>query len=267
MEFKYLNKKDNRDLVKDLFLLKFKKEDLPYKTIVLPLGLPALIYVFNEQTTIVKGIKKKIKGLTLFGQFYGAYDYLIDIEGTNIGINFKPTSLYKILNRDISLFTNKHILLNEINSELKEKIEPIFIKNKDNIPQFKKEIIQLIDNLSLNINDDVSDIDKAIDLIFEKEGLIQVNDLLEIVPFSQKSLELKFKKIIGLTPGKFIKMIRFNTLMIKYHSKEIDLKDLIQMYNYYDHSHFTKDFKFFIKQSPKDFFNKDYQLIKKYLKE
>ena len=61
-------------------------------------------------------------------------------------------------------------------------------------------------------------------------------------------------------------MIRFNNLMTKYQKKILEIKDLIYMYNYYDQSHFTKDFKFFMKQSPKDFFKKDFPLLQKYLK-
>ena len=62
-------------------------------------------------------------------------------------------------------------------------------------------------------------------------------------------------------------MIRFNKLMIKYQSNEIELKDLIYKYNYYDQSHFSKDFKLFMNQSPKFFFKQDFPLLKEYLKD
>ena len=55
--------------------------------------------------------------------------------------------------------------------------------------------------------------------------------------------------------------------MKKYQSQVINLKDLIYMYNYYDQSHFTKDFTLFMKETPKAYFKKEYPLIKKYLKE
>ena len=265
MEFNYLDIKDCRNLVKDMFILSFNKEDLPYKTIVLPLGLPAIIYVFNKQTTIIKGTKKNLQGLQLFGQFYGGYDYLIDIEGINIGINFNATSLYKILHKNISLYTNQHLLLADIHKELASKIELIFIKNKNNIPNLKKEILQFIDTLNLKIDNEVNTIDIAVNYILENEGLIHISDLINLVHYSQKSLEVKFKKIVGLTPGKFIKMIRFNNLMAKYQNKKIDLNDLIYMYDYYDQSHFKRDFKLFMKQNPKDFFYQEYPLLKKYL--
>ncbi len=53
--------------------------------------------------------------------------------------------------------------------------------------------------------------------------------------------------------------------MSKYESKEIDLNDLIHMYDYYDRSHFTKDFILFMRQSPKTYFNTNNPLLNEYL--
>lgn len=265
MEFKYLNKKDKRGLVNDLFILKFHKDDLPFKTIILPIGYPTLVYIFSkQQDTIFNGKKMPLKGLTVTGQFYGTYDYFVNDISSNIGMTLHPTALYKILNIDISKITNKHIPLEEINKELSKKLMSIFIDYKDDSEVFKDAIIDCINNLPLKIDNDVKFIDEAIENISKKEGLLQVKDLLETLPLSQKSLETKFKKIVGLTPGKFIKMIRFTTLMRKYETKEINLNDLIYMFDYYDHSHFSRDFKLFMSQTPKSFFKKDYPFLKEY---
>ncbi|MDD7915952.1 helix-turn-helix domain-containing protein [Polaribacter sp. MSW5] len=175
--------------------------------------------------------------------------------------------MYKLLKTDISLLTNKHICIEELNKSLNYNASKIFIKHKNNVDGFIKEFIEHIENLDLLIDNDVKNIDLAIDYIFEKEGMLQVLDLLKIIPLSQKSLETKFKKIIGLTPGKYLRLIRFTKLMRKYESKEIDINDLIYMYNYYDHSHFIKDFKLFMSESPKLYFKKEYPLIKAYSKD
>jgi AraC-like DNA-binding protein len=268
MEFVYLNKKDSRGLVRDLFKLSFTKEDLPFETIILPLGFTTITFIFNkQQNTLFKGNENPIKGLTVTGQFYGTYNYFVNDESSNLGIRLEPASLYKILNTDISLFTNKHILFEEINSKLAEKFEPLFTQNKDNLLKFEETIIEFIENLHLTINSDVEAVDKVIDYLIEKDGLLQVNELLNVVPFSQKSLETKFKKIVGLTATKFMRQYRFMNLMQKYQTKEINLKDLLYQYNYYDFSHFYKDFRLFMNQSPKLFFNQDHPLLDKYLRE
>ncbi|WBX70044.1 helix-turn-helix domain-containing protein [Tenacibaculum retecalamus] len=165
------------------------------------------------------------------------------------------------------MFTNNHVSLEKVNDESFKKLNPIFLKHEKNVYDFIKEIIEFIDNLELIVDKDVVFIDKAIAYISENDGMIQMADLLKIIPFSQKSIETKFKKIIGLTPGKYIRLIRFTRLMRKYENNEIDLNDLIYMYNYHDHSHFIKDFKLFMLKTPKEYFKKEYPLIKAYSKD
>ena len=103
-------------------------------------------------------------------------------------------------------------------------------------------------------------------MIKEEQGLLSVNDLLKKVPFSQKTLENNFKKMVGLTPSKYIRIQRFLNLMKKYENNTIDFKDLIYMYNFYDESHFAKDFKSFTSKLPKDYFTEDFFIMKEAFK-
>ena len=268
MKFDYIDKKDSRNIINNIFVLAFEEEDLPFKTIIVPTGFPSIAYVFGERQKIIHNKEvTDFNELIVSGQFDSNYDLIVDFVSLNLGINLHPTALYKLLNTNVSLLTNKHICLKDTNPDFFKKASKIFIKNKVDVSSFVKEFLNFIDNLELNIDKDVIQIDLAINYILEKEGMIQVVDLLKVVALSQKSLETKFKKIIGLTPGKYTRLIRFTKLMRKYESKEIDLTDLIYMYNYYDHSHFIKDFKLFMSESPKVYFKKDYPLIKAYSKD
>ena len=155
--------------------------------------------------------------------------------------------------------------LSEFNNRFYNIIKPILNKNKK-----PKEIVDELNNLFLNMNLTIDNhtlkIDKVINIIKEKEGLLTVQEVLDDICISQKTLETQFKKIVGLTPGKYIRLYRFLKLMRKYESQQIDIKDLIYMYNYYDRSHFTKDFKLFMKKSPKNYFNVDNPFLNEYLK-
>ena len=268
MEFNFYNKKDSRGIINNIFSLAFTADDLPFEATIIPTTLPALAYFFGEQQTIVhKKNTIPFRGLTIVGQFSSNYEYFVNYEGYNLGINLHPTALYKILGENTSVFTNNHISLENVNIELFKKLNPVFINHEKNVSGFIKAIIEFIDNLELIIDKDVVFIDKAIAYISENDGMIQMADLLKIIPFSQKSIETKFKKIIGLTPGKYIRLIRFTRLMRKYENNEIALNDLIYMYNYHDHSHFIKNFKWFMLKTPKEYFKKEYPLIKAYSKD
>ena len=267
MEFNYIATQDKNGFVKNLFKLSFVNDDTPFSTIIIPVGFTSFAYLFNDGQTSFLGDKEiKLKGLIITGQCYGAYNYFVNKSGLTYGIELHPTALYKIFNTDISKFTNKHTAFKEINEDLDCSFSKIFLETKNDEKAFANKITSFLDNINPFIDSDVIQIDKAIDYIFEKQGMLQISDLLNLVPFSQKSLETKFKKIIGLTPGKYIRMIRFSELMRKYESKKIDMNDLIVMYNYYDKSHFFKDFKLFLSQNPRNYFKMEYPLLKKYLK-
>lgn len=268
MEFKYLEEDKNHHLIDHFFQLKITEEDLPFTSVILPIGLTSITYIFGENQFGVQGDSKMpLKDLTISGQFYGGYNFVVDNSGYSFGFSLKPTSLYKILNTDISKFTNKHIPLEKLNKNIFDKINPIFLKYKDDTPKLINSIYTIFNTLDCKEHKNLIYMDKAIDFIIEKEGLITVDELLKTVPFSRKSLENHFKKIIGVTPGKYIRQYRFMKLMRKYESKQIDLKDLLYMFNYYDASHFSKDFKLFMLQTPKSYFKNDFSLLSNYLKE
>ena len=270
MEFRYLENEKYHPLIDHFYQLKIHKEDLPFTSLILPLGQININYVASAANQIITQQNQEeihYNGLMVAGQFYGCYKVTILKESYNFGFGLKPTSLYKIIGKDISQFKNKHIPLDYLDKSITLDLKSIFEENIDNIDNFIKATYQFFDNLSYKEDKNVTFLDKAVQLIEEKVGLLRVKDLLEVTPFSQKNLELQFKKVIGLTPGKYIKQYRFMKLMRKYESKQISLTDLKYMFNYYDASHFSKDFLFFMNQTPRSYFKNDYPLLSSYLQE
>ena len=270
MQFRYLEKDNNHPIIDHFYELKISKEDLPFTSLILPLGQTNITCIKCAKDQISKHPNKApifFNGLIVTGQAYGFYEVTIVEESYNFGFGLKPTSLYKLTGKDVSKFNNNHVNINQLTDDFFIKLKAIFEENSNNIHQFIKAIYTFFEKLPFAKDQNIGYLEKAIDLIEEKEGLIKVSDLLDNIPFSQKKLELQFKKIIGLTPGKYIKQYRFMKLMQKYNSREISMSDLQYMFNYYDASHFAKDFQFFMNQTPKSYFKKDYPLLMSYLKE
>ncbi|WP_400079715.1 helix-turn-helix domain-containing protein [Winogradskyella sp. R77965] len=266
MTLKYFDVDNAKGLVEELFYLSFDEGDIPFESTVLPISCISITNIYGKnQSAFFKKTKTDLNGLVITGQFYESYQFLVNSKGSSFGISFHPTAIYKLTKIDVSKLTEKHLPLIEVSETLYNLIHPIFIKHKDDIPRLSRTLKKTFLNLPLEKNDTIDQIDKAIEFIRVKEGMLNTYELLDHVNFSQKTLETQFKKIIGLTPGKYIRLNRFLKLMRKYEGKEIDLKDLIYMYNYYDHSHFVKDFKYFMKQSPKEYFNSEHQFLNEYL--
>jgi len=269
MKFNYLKSKDNRNLISGIFTLSFFKEETPLKVTILPNGIPSLVYLSaDNQKFSIKNSKTEstVQGLSLFSQFDSSYSYSTLNKTNNFGVILSPTSMYKITGQDVSNLTNKISSLSDINPLLSKKIENIFIENQLNLSKFKKDFTELLNNINLTEDEDIIYIEKAVDYILKKEGIVKVKDLLELVPFSQKSLQTKFKKIVGLTPVKFIKITRFKNFLIRYRVNKDDVNELLTTFNYYDMSHFNRDFKLMMHQSPKSFFEqKDQSFLDQYL--
>ena len=259
-----LNYYDNKvpHLIEEYYQLSFTKDSVPFQSTVLPIGLTHLTHIFHgNQKATVNHKEMVITNTVVSGQFFRSYQFHCTSEAMSFGISFHPTALFKILNTDISKLQNKHVALSSYHPEFHAKTKPLF----EDFQSAEAQVSSFDDffsNLNLTINSNTKNIDTAIDLIKSSDGLVTISDILEHVNMSQKTLETQFKRIIGLTPGKYIRLYRFLQLMRKYESREASIKDLMFMFGYYDRSHFSKDFKLFMNETPKSYFKKDYPLLK-----
>lgn len=257
---------DSSNLIDEFFELKFSKSILPFQSRLLPLGKHFVSYTYKGLNKIsVNGENYNAKDIVISGQTKKSYLLNIDEETECFGIRFHPTALYKLTQLDVSTINDKHIPLSQFSLPLYNTLNTFFSK-KVNIEEALKDLQSILKELPLKINNHTENVDNALAIINNKKGKISVNDLLEKIPVSQKTLETKFKLMVGLTPKKYARLYRFSMLMKKYNEKELKFKDLIEMYNFHDGSHFSKEFKYFMNQSPKAYFKNESELIKKYLK-
>lgn len=73
-----------------------------------------------------------------------------------------------------------------------------------------------------------------------------------------KFIERLFQRNIGISPIKYIKIIRFQKAIHKYSIHKPDLTTLAQDCGYFDQSHFNKDSKLFTGMPPGEFFKNKY---------
>ncbi|WP_298894453.1 helix-turn-helix domain-containing protein [uncultured Psychroserpens sp.] len=249
-------------LIEEYYQLSFSEDAVPFQSTVLPIGLTHLTNIFyGDQKAVLNTKEMRISDITISGQFFRSYQLHCLSKAMSFGVSFHPTALFKILNTDISKLQDKHMSLLDFHPELYSKMKPLF-ENFSGPEDMVKRLDHFFSKLNLTINKTTKNIDIAIDLIKNKEGLLSVHSILEHINMSQKTLETQFKKIVGLTPGKYVRLYRFLKLMRKYENQEIAIKDLMFMFDYYDRSHFSKDFKLFMNETPKSYFKKDYPLLK-----
>jgi AraC-like DNA-binding protein len=116
-----------------------------------------------------------------------------------------------------------------------------------------QEITTILDNNLYNYyskwNTDL-DSTPIVNHIFNSKGLFSVSELSNRFPFGERTIERMFNKEVGASPYRFICLVRFNYVIRELEKGDYGtLEQLIDDYNYYDHSHFKKDFKKFLGQS------------------
>ena len=104
-------------------------------------------------------------------------------------------------------------------------------------------------------------IDKAANLIVEKNGLLQVGDLLKESFMSRRSFERKFFQKVGLSPKYYARIRRIGYLMnLIAGKKKVDWSSLFHECEFYDQAHFIKDFEEFTGRTPQQYLKENAEL-------
>jgi len=121
------------------------------------------------------------------------------------------------------------------------------------------ERIRIIEKFLLSRLADSKTIDtivtSIVDTIITANGQLSVRELSQKNHIHRRQLVRKFSSAIGLSPKQLSKTIRLQaTLKTLLTGKTSTLTDLAYENEYYDQSHFIKDFKEFTGYSPKEFY-------------
>ncbi|WP_316821884.1 helix-turn-helix domain-containing protein [Pedobacter gandavensis] len=89
------------------------------------------------------------------------------------------------------------------------------------------------------------EIAEAMQVIYQHRGMINIDQLLQLVPITERQLERKFREVIGTTPKKFADTIKFQNLLKLFQQQPAHEKisALIYRSGYYDQAHLNNNFK------------------------
>ena len=228
--------------------------DYGYTYIMLRYGT---IKAFNHKNKEVEVPEVFIKGT---GDFFRVEAYRdsswLSFELPN-HILHNVTKIHSTKNRntflDLTLFVDEEIVANLYESlRDSQEIDEIVTITDNHLRSYYKDWFVLLPSVDV------------VQYIFSKKGMLPVKELTEVFPYSERTLERLFHKEVGASPYRFICLVRFNHIIRELQKNEHDsLAQLIEQYNYFDQSHFEKDFKKFLGQSIKEYKNDNNPLLKK----
>jgi AraC-like DNA-binding protein len=176
-------------------------------------------------------------------------DSQTDGPTSSIGIEFSPWGFYRFFYIPSGELNNDLHSLTDISGKEAGDIESRISGLAS--PEEKVSSIQSYLLYMLTKKPEDSLFNYCIRQIEETKGNMAVNHLEKITGYSSRWLNLKFKEKLGISPKNFSSIIRFQyyykTLILEAHT----LKIKRPYYNqYYDQSHFIKDFKRFTGMTP-----------------
>ena len=95
----------------------------------------------------------------------------------------------------------------------------------------------------------------AIQKIYNSNGTTSIDGLRQNIAASRRYVEKLFKKSIGLTPKRYARLIRVKKASILMQHEDFDgsIAGVAAALDYYDQSHFLKDFKMVVRKTPTQF--------------
>ncbi|GAB1373210.1 hypothetical protein MASR1M46_00900 [Bacteroidales bacterium] len=174
-------------------------------------------------------------------------------------VTCKPSVFSRIFNINLQVCKYSYIELPAIPFEALWRQLSIY----NNLEKWIKCFESFIDGFqSSEYEEDYIDI--LYDRIVAKDNNQAISKIEMEFPVSQRTLQRQFIRRVGTSPKRLERINRINRVWDLIQSdKNIDYLNLVINGNYYDQSHFIKEFKDIVGETPDHFFKRDLENVKK----
>lgn len=236
-----------RKYVRYFWTLEDDSIDFFHKTFkIMSDGLPGLIFQENPEAFFNEN-DSPLPQAFLYGQTTKYAEHKAMQPFRNIGVYFQPTALKSIFGIDANELTNKNIDINElIKTNITDQLSNITTADQ-RIKLLSSFLIQQAEKRKVEnekINFATTQLQKGL-------SLLNIQKELNI---SERSLGRYFKQHIGIAPKLYARINRFQSALENLRKNKLSrLTDIGYQNDYFDQSHFIREFREFAGTSPKYF--------------
>ena len=248
---------DFESFIKCYWTLKVPADPIAEKQRILPDGCVELIFTLGDD------IKRYISEdhfiiqprAMVLGQI--SEPFFIQPTGAvdTFAARFYPSGFAPFTEMSINDFANNET---PITSVFEEQIAKNLADSIVNATSTEERIQIVEEFLSAQMRDaDVIDsiLKSTIDTILLTKGRVAINEILKDELPRRRQLERKFSQRVGISPKQLGKIIRLQeTLKMLLNRSADNLTEIAYENEYFDQSHFIKDFKEFTGVNPKEFY-------------
>ncbi len=259
------------DILQDLvvgFILGKTEKEVSEIIPMYPSGYSTLYNIFGVKPFLsINGHKQQIESrLIIAGQICNTnINFHIDGIFGQIGVVLYPTANYYLFHKTGDEFLNSWRSLQESSPfDIQGLLQKLAVENT-----IQDRLIHLVDYLILLEMQRLPAIcwlEDSLVKIFVKNGNVSQRELVIDSAVTARHFRRIFKKVIGVSPKYYCKIIQLATVFkLLNNSEEEKLHHLALDCGYYDQSHFIHDFQKLIGDSPENFLNGEYSYLKTYM--
>jgi AraC-like DNA-binding protein len=180
------------------------------------------------------------------------YGHHLEGHGCVFGVKFKPGGFYPFFKQPVSGMTSP------LNIQSVFDADPLALEGDMFAQENELQMVALIEQMirpKLPAQDaQVAFINEIIDYINEQHDITKVDSLCEHFHVNKRTLQRLFDHYVGVTPKWVIKLARIqNAAEMTDVSDKPNWSKLSMDLGYHDQSHFIKDFKSIIGQTPDEY--------------
>lgn len=231
--------------------------DQPQWDILVPEGVVDVIFNFGDPYYRVPiDTNKPVGQWVTRDVFVGQRNCLFKVQwpcDTKLfAMRLNPSLAYRFIKTSMHEMTNRVLALSDSPLEnLSKSIKNLSFNETE-------EMVSACESFLLSFLPEPSNgellISQAIHTIHSLDGKIDVQTLSKSLNTSKRTLERYFKQLVGLSPKFYIRAIRLHYFLYQNRENK-DVIDAALEAEYYDQSHFIKEFKKFTGETPKSFFD------------
>lgn len=221
---------------------------------IVPNGFAEMTIYFDDLPVYKPDAQKLKSNLLLSGLTDGFYDILVTGKLQMLSVVFKPQGTKLFFGIPVSEFTNQNVPAEYIfKNRAKELID--LLSGTHGIKQKVSIIEKFLISLLVKHNEyGLARITCAIQLINTRKGILRLEELASKTCLSKKQFERSFTDYVGITPKKFLRIVRFQNSLYTLQTKAArDMTSLAYECGYYDQSHLIYEFKLLTGLTPVQF--------------
>lgn len=187
------------------------------------------------------------------GQFSRSLDITLPKQSKMVFIKLYPWVAYRLFGIPLSEFTNNPLPLSELFPDEFEKLHEQLFQCKS-MEEIKIHVEKWFVTRLKSLKDSNKEIEQLTTILMQSNGLVQINYLEKNYSRSLRSLQKKFKELIGVSPKHFARIRRVYQAGLVIKGKEmLNYTKMANELGYFDQAHFIHDFKYFTNCSPKQY--------------